>query len=121
MVERGIAPERWLQRRRVAQEAPVVGVGDLAGGEQKLVNPDTMHGLFVVLSRVAAHEEPSRRDGDQGGKVFFRSRSGKQIRIHGIRAHAARGRRLRFYSPGTSECRRLRPLQLPGTMQRFLW
>src|SRR4030088_1266187 len=61
MVEGGVAPERrWGQRRDVVQEAPVVGVGDLTGGEQKLVNPDAVYGLLVVLSSVAAHEERSR-------------------------------------------------------------
>src|SRR5208337_2969898 len=119
MVERGIAPERWRQNFRIAQEVTVRGVGDLAGGEQILVYPDTMHGLFVVLADVAAHEEPSGGDADQGGKIFFRSRSGEQSRIHGISAPAKRGRRLQSYSPGTSECRRRRRLQRPGTMRRF--
>jgi hypothetical protein len=78
MVECGVAPEGWGQRCSVAEEAPVIGIGDLAGGEQKFVNPDAMRRLFVVLSGVAAHEEPSRGNADERGNAFFRSGWGEQ-------------------------------------------
>jgi hypothetical protein len=64
-------------RRRLAQEAPIVSVRDLAGGEQKFIHPDEMHRLFVVLSGVAAHQEPSRGDTDERGNVLFASARSK--------------------------------------------
>jgi hypothetical protein len=50
----------------------------LAGGEQKFINPDAMHRLFVVLPGITAHEEPARRDADERGNVFFGPRSGEK-------------------------------------------
>src|SRR6266436_5700116 len=86
MVERGVAPERWWRRWRcgVAQEALAVGIGDLAGGEQKLVNPDAMNGLLVVLSRVAAHEETSRGDaGERESRVVVTTSGCRACARHG--------------------------------------
>ena len=129
VVECRIPPERWRRQRRcgLPQKMPVVGIGDLARGEQKFVNPDAMYGLFVLLPGIATHEEPSRGDADERGNVFPGSRMGEQLRClrrfrcsHGFRAPAACGRRLRFYAPGTSGCRQCQPLPLPGTTPRSL-
>jgi hypothetical protein len=79
MAERGIVPERWRRGIGVAQEALVLGVGYLMRGEEEFIGPDPMHRLLVVLSGVAAHEEPSGRDGDESGNTFFGSGIGKHL------------------------------------------
>jgi hypothetical protein len=65
VVEGGVASERWRERQRVSQEAVIVGIGDLADGQLKFIDPNAMHGLFGVLPCVAAHEKPSGRDADE--------------------------------------------------------
>ena len=59
----------------------VIGVRDLVSGEQKFVNPDAMHWLFVVLSGVAAHQEPSCGNADERGNVilFLRAAIGRAV------------------------------------------
>ena len=78
MAEAGVTPEGRRERGGVAQKAGVLDVRDLAGGEEKFVNPDAVYGFFVVLAGVTAHEEPAGWDGNEvGGDI-----PGDRLRRH---------------------------------------
>ena len=64
MVEVFVAP-KWRSGEAGREKVRgVFGVGDLSGGEEEGVDPDTVDGAFAILTGGGAHEEPSFGDGD---------------------------------------------------------
>jgi hypothetical protein len=46
------------------QEKPIVPVAHWKHAEQEILNPDAMHGPFLIAALVASHQEVSPRDLD---------------------------------------------------------
>src|ERR1022692_1413713 len=67
MIEILVLPEGRRACRGGVQEERVFGVGDLGGGEEEGIGPDTVDGTFAILTGGGTHEEPGFGDGDETG------------------------------------------------------
>ena len=62
-----MADEGWRSVSGGGDEAAIVGVCDLGGGEGEGVDVDAVNGTLDILSVIGAHEEVGGRDGDEVG------------------------------------------------------
>ena len=80
MREVGIVPERRSRAVVLLQVSGIFLVRDLGRGKLESIDPDAMHWPLIVLTRVGAHEEPTRRNREEPG--FERDNQRGWIRIH---------------------------------------
>ena len=57
---------------RGGKELAILGIRHLAGGHFEGIHPNTMHRSFVILARIAAHQERAGRNPDHTRGCKFR-------------------------------------------------